>query len=73
MPLLENFTLNLREAMEEKGITTIQLATKAKLHRVTVSRILHGHLMPTLETCEKLANAAGMRADTAFLEPLEKK
>ena len=71
MPLLQNFVANLREAMEEKKVSGAELARRSKLHWVTISRILNGHLSPTLETCEKLAKAAGMRADTAFLEPLE--
>lgn len=70
MPLLQNFVANLREAMEEKDISGAELARRSKLHWVTISRILNGHLSPTLETCEKLATAVGMRADTAFLEPL---
>jgi transcriptional regulator with XRE-family HTH domain len=72
MPLLQNFADNLRDAMEERGITGAELARLSGLHFVTISRILNGKLCPTLETCEKLANAAGMRPDTAFLEPLKK-
>lgn len=72
MPLLDNFALNLRDAMERNGITGAELARRSGLHFVTVSRVLNGHLSPTVETCEKLAQAAGMRPDTAFLEPAKK-
>lgn len=72
MPLLDNFATNLRDAMKRSGITGNQLAERTGLHFVTISRILNGKLSPTVETCEKLADAVGMRPDTAFLEPLKK-
>ena len=72
MELLANFATNVRAEMERVGMTSAELAKRSGLHYVTVSRILNGHICPTLETCERLAKALGMRADTAFLEPLEK-
>ena len=72
MPLLDNFATNLRDAMKRANISGMKLAELTGVHYVTISRILNGHLSPTVETCEKLAQAAGMRPDTAFLEPLKK-
>lgn len=72
MPLLDNFVCNVREAMDSRGITGAELARRSGLHFVTISRILNGKLCPTLDTCERLANAVDIRPDTAFLEPLRK-
>jgi transcriptional regulator with XRE-family HTH domain len=72
MPLLDNFAANLRDAMVLTGVTGQELSKRSGLHYVTISRILNGKLSPSVETCEKLAIAAGIRADTAFLEPLKK-
>lgn len=72
MPLLDNFAVNLRDAMKRNRISGMELARRSGMHFVTISRILHGKLSPTIDTCEKLAQAADMRPDTAFLEPLKK-
>ena len=72
MPLIDNFTSNLREAMLHAGLTGLQLAERSGVHFVTISRILNHKLNPSIEVCEKLAEAAGIRADTIFLEPVKK-
>jgi transcriptional regulator with XRE-family HTH domain len=72
MPLVDNFAFNLRAEMKRAGITGAELAERAGLHYVTISRILNGKISPSLDTCENIARAIGMRADTAFLEPSRK-
>ena len=69
MPLQSNFRDNLRSAMEEHGIDQQDLAKLSGVHYVTISRILAGKQDPTLTVCEKLAKAAGIRADLVFLSP----
>lgn len=69
MPLIENFVANIRAACEEHDISQAELARRSGVHRVTISRILNGHFSPTVDLCEKLAVAAGVRADTVFLAP----
>lgn len=69
MPLLENFLDNLRAAMDEKDIDQQDLSRVSGVHYVTISRILTGKQDPTVKVCEKLAKAAGMRPDLAFLTP----
>ncbi len=59
MPLLRNFVDNLRSRIAESGISKTDLAEKAKVHRVTIHRILAGKFDPSLEMCEKLAAASG--------------
>jgi len=71
MPLLDNFAVNLRDAMTRRKISGLELARRSGMHYVTISRILNGKLSPTVDTCEKLAVAAEMRPDTAFLEPVK--
>lgn len=69
VPLLDNFVENLQRAMDANDISGAELARRSGVHFVTISRILHGKLAPSVPVCERLATAAGMRADTAFLQP----
>lgn len=69
MPLIANFRDNLRSAMEERGLDQQELSQKSGVHYVTISRILSGKQDPTVGVCEKLATAAGIRADLVFLTP----
>lgn len=69
MPLLQNFRDNLRDAMQERGLDQQDLAKKSGVHYVTISRILGGKQDPTVTVCERLASAAGIRADLVFLSP----
>ena len=72
MPLLDNFLINLRDAMTQQGVNSMQLSKQSGVHYVTISRILNGHLNPSVDICERLAKGVGLRPDTVFLEPLEK-
>lgn len=69
MPLLNNFRENLKSAMDERGMDQQELARQSGVHYVTISRILTGKQDPTVSVCEKLAQAAGIRADLVFLTP----
>ena len=60
------FAANLRAAMREQGCSSNEVARRAKLHYVTVSRILHGRISPSLSTCERLAAAVGLPLEAAF-------
>jgi XRE family transcriptional regulator, regulator of sulfur utilization len=51
---------NLRRLRERKGWTQLQLATKARLHRVSVTKIEAQTMLPTLPTLERLAKALGV-------------
>lgn len=66
MPLADTFRDNLRAAMTAKGITQRELADRAGVNAVTVSRIFSGFSEPSLEMCEKLANALNMRPEKTF-------
>jgi transcriptional regulator with XRE-family HTH domain len=67
--LIDNFVSNLRQACKEKGISQTSLSEISGIHFVTINRIFNGHISPTIETCEKLAKAAGVNPERIFLEP----
>jgi len=67
--LMQNFRLNLLAACEASGLSHAKLGAAAGVHPVTISRILTGKACPSVDVCEKLAKAAGIRPDTVFLEP----
>jgi len=70
MPLLNNFRHNLLAACQERGVSQQDLANRSGVHYVSVSRILAGKQDPSVDICERLAIAAGVRPDTIFLEPI---
>ena len=66
MKALNNFRRNIRAACDKAGISQRQLAEDAGIHYVTVNRILRGHLCPTIDVCEKIADAAKVPVENAF-------
>lgn len=70
--LIDNFRKNALAAMRRSKITQRAVAAELGVHEVTIHRILKGDISPSLETCEKIAEAVGIRPDTIFLEPIEK-
>ncbi|MBN1851101.1 MAG: helix-turn-helix transcriptional regulator [Pirellulales bacterium] len=69
MALSRNFVKNLKKALEEAEISQAELARLSGVHYVTINRILHGHLNPTIDTCEALAKALGIKPEYAFSAP----
>lgn len=57
MPLLTNFRENLRKQIDASGLSKTAIADAAGIHRVTLHKILAGDFEPSLEMCEKLAEA----------------
>src|SRR5262249_44884571 len=57
---------HLRRLREQKGWTQTDLATKAKVHRVSVARIETQTMLPTLPTLERLAKALGVPVGELF-------
>lgn len=68
MPWIENFRHNLLRTIEVNKVSRSELARRAGIHFVTISRILNGHMEPSISTAEKLAIAAGMSAESVFRE-----
>ena len=65
-----NFRRNLARAMEDRGISQSELSRRSGIHVTTISRIIHGHLEPSVTTAEKLAEAAEMTAAKLFSEKI---
>jgi transcriptional regulator with XRE-family HTH domain len=70
MPLMENFRANISEACRKNGLSQQELARRSGVHWVTISKALSGKMEPSVTICEKLGEAAGLRPDTIFLEPV---
>ncbi len=67
--LKQNFLNNLTHAMSRLGFDQQRLANESGVHDVTISRILNGHYVPDVATCEKLANAVGIEPQKIFCNP----
>jgi transcriptional regulator with XRE-family HTH domain len=52
--------MNVKRLRERKRWTQVQLAAKAKLHRVSVAKIESGALTPRLQTLGRIAKALGV-------------
>lgn len=59
MPLLKNFRDNLARSIVERGESKTAIAERAGIHRVTLHKILAGGFDPSLDLCERLADALG--------------
>lgn len=49
--------LRLKELLEEKGITSAAFSSMVGIHKVSVSYIINGKQMPSVETLERFAEA----------------
>lgn len=61
VPATDTFARNLRLALDAAGLTQRGLGLRADVHFVTVSRVLSGHVKPTLDVCQRLAIGVGVR------------
>lgn len=55
----ETFRANLGSLCAEHGRVQ-EIADKAGLSRIHLSRIIHGHCVPTLDVAAKIADAVGV-------------
>ena len=54
--------LRIKEIMEAKGVTSVSIAEKVGIHKVSVSNIINGKINPSTETLDKFAEALGVEA-----------
>lgn len=47
----------IKEIMQEKGVSSVVLAEKIGVSKVTVSNLINNKTMPSLKTMEDIANA----------------
>lgn len=59
----------LRHRREQRGYSVRELATRAGVGFVTVSRIENGHMSPTVTMLEKLAKALKIHVTELFPAP----
>jgi transcriptional regulator with XRE-family HTH domain len=66
-----DFGLKLTEVRKQAGMTRFQLARRAGLDALLLSRLEQGHHEPTLKMVEKLSQALGVRPEH-FCHPAER-
>lgn len=57
----------LREVRLDKGLTMLELAEAAQVHKTYVSKVEHGHRLPTLEVLDAFA----MRLQVSVIDLLD--
>lgn len=61
----------IKEIMQEKGISSVVLAEKIGVSKVTVSNLINDKTMPSLKTMEDVANALDIPMWQLFASPDE--
>lgn len=61
----------IKEIMQEKGISSVILAEKIDVSKVTVSNLINGKTMPSLKTMEDIAIALDVPMWQLFASPEE--
>lgn len=70
MGSIENFKINLRRLMDQKGIKPTPLSRKISNHGTVVRYILNGRVaQPRLETRQKIADALGVSLEELESDP----
>lgn len=58
--------LLIKEIAKEKGITLNEIADKVGIAQPSISRIVNGHMNPTINTLEKISDALGVDISDLF-------
>lgn len=66
------FRANVAAICEEHGAVQA-VATKAKITRVYLSKIIHGHATPSLDIAAKISEAVGIPLARMISRPLAKR
>lgn len=66
MPLIDNVISRVQSELNKRQWSKAELARRSGIHVTTISRILHGHLEPSVSACEAIANALGMKPEKLF-------
>lgn len=61
--------LRIKEIMVEKGVSSISLAKSLNVSKQTISNIINGRTMPSVDTLEKAANILGVPIWQIFDDP----
>lgn len=66
MPLIDNVISRVQSELQKREWSKAELARRAGIHVTTISRILHGHLEPSVSACEAIAKAFDMKPERLF-------
>lgn len=66
---MTRLTTNIRRFMQEQSLTVQELADRCEMKRGALSRIIHGHHSPTVDTVERIARALQVDIDLIFADP----
>lgn len=61
--------LRIKEVMVEKGVSSIYLAKSLNVSKQTISNIINGRTMPSIDTLEKAADVLGVPIWQFFDDP----
>lgn len=61
--------LRIKEALKERKMTVVSLAASVGIAQPSMSNIVNGKTMPSLETLEKIAEAIGCPVTELFEHP----
>lgn len=71
--LVEVMSANVRYYIEQQGITQNELSRRSGENKLTIHRIVHGKVAPTLGTFFRVANALGVTTNDLLPHPSEEK
>lgn len=63
--------LRIREILKEKKVTAISLAESVGMAQPSMSNIVNGKVMPSVETLERISVALGVHFADIFAQPAQ--
>lgn len=60
MQAVQHFRQNVKAAIVAAGISQSEFARRAELGRPFLNRVLRGHAEPSLDVCDRIADALGL-------------
>jgi transcriptional regulator with XRE-family HTH domain len=70
---MNTFSANVREALDEQGLTVQELADRCGILRPNLSRMLHHPKNVTLDTMCKISTALKIHVSDLLMEPVGSK
>lgn len=67
----ENFRINLKREIDDRGVSQVSVAESAAISSVYLSMIIHGKAAPSLDVCDRIADALKVPVET-LLKPQKK-
>ncbi len=63
--------IRLKEIMDEKGVKSVELAARLGVTKQTISNLINGRVMPSLETINRIADVLDVPLWQIFADPAE--